>query len=160
MRGDVSTGWRSGCINEERIHQNNNRPNTRDGAFSAMRDVGTYRPGASDMSTHRRMCPQRTDVSESQPLFNNDLYVSGNACTLNKRRTHLIGTSLHRNHFRPFNGMHAQTCGCNKITAGPYPRCMVISAMQDVGTYRQVRPLCQPTGRCIHNERLKLTAVV
>ena len=27
--------------------------------------------------------------------------------------------------------------------------------MQNVGTYRQVRPTCQPTGRCIHKERMR-----
>ena len=30
-----------------------------------------------------------------------------------------------------------------------------VSAMQNVGTYRQVRPTCQPTGRCIHKERMR-----
>ena len=64
--------------------------------------------GASDVSTHRRMHPQRTDASESQPSFNNDLHVFGNTRTLNKRRTHLIGTSLHRNHFRTFIGIHTK----------------------------------------------------
>ena len=27
--------------------------------------------------------------------------------------------------------------------------------MRDVGTYRQVRPLFQPTGGCIHKERMR-----
>ena len=32
----------------------------------------------------------------------------GNNGTLNKRRTHLIGTSLHRNHLRTFIGIHTK----------------------------------------------------
>ena len=30
-----------------------------------------------------------------------------------------------------------------------------VFAMQDVGTYRQVRPLVQPAGGCIHKERMQ-----
>ena len=36
----------------------------------------------------------------------------------------------------------------------PSPHVGVFSAMQDVGTYRQVRPLVQPTGGYVHKERI------
>ena len=35
----------------------------------------------------------------------------------------------------------------------------MISAMHDVGTYRQVRPLVQPAGGYVHKERIKLITV-
>ena len=53
-----------GCINEERMHRNHHHPSPRVGAFSAMRDVGTYRPGASVVSISLRMRPQRTNITE------------------------------------------------------------------------------------------------
>ena len=40
------------------------------------------------------------------------------------------------------------------------PAMCAFSAMRDVGTYRQVRPMCQPTGGYVHKERIKLTTVV
>ena len=66
--------------------------------------------GASVVSTHRWMHPQRTDASESQPPQSPRRCVS--------------------------------------------PRCRRFPAMWDVGTYRQVRPLFQPTGGCIHTEQM------
>ena len=37
----------------------------------------------------------------------------------------------------------------------PSPRVDVFSAMCDVGTYRQVRPLCQSAGGYVHKERMQ-----
>ena len=36
----------------------------------------------------------------------------------------------------------------------PIPAMGVFPAMRDVGTYRQVRPLCQPTDGYVHKERM------
>ena len=35
------------------------------------------------------------------------------------------------------------------------PAMGAFSAMRDVGTYRQVRPLCQPTDGYVHKERMQ-----
>ena len=99
--------------------------------FSAIRDVGTYRSGASDMSTHRRIFPQRTDISQSQP----PPYPRG--CIFRD-----VG-------FHPFNESPQSPHRCVS------PRCRMFPAMRDVGTYRQVRPTCQPTGGCIQKERMR-----
>ena len=56
-----------------------------------------------------------------------------------KGRTHLIGTSLHRNHYSPFV---AFACLLRRIQPlHSVDRSPPFSAMPDVGTYRQVRPL-------------------
>ena len=71
--------------------------------------------------------------SESLPSFNNDLYVlSGNTCTLNKRRTHLIGTSLHRNHFHLFNG-DASVFTLTRDMHGRAENKKVLQYLQDFG---------------------------
>ena len=117
--------------------------------------------GASDVSTGRRMHLQRTDALNLRgpagafpqknlraptlciPSFNKRLCAAPAYVHFEKQRTHLVGTSLHPPAGRqPLSGISRQR---------QKPRCVQDS---DVGTYRQVRPTCQPTGGCIYKERM------
>ena len=86
--------------------------------------------------------------------MNNDLYVFGNTCTLNKRRTHLNRYVPTSQSFSPVQWDAYQNVRMYQNNRRPIPAMGAFSAMHDVGTYRQVRPLVQPTGRCIHKEQM------
>ena len=119
--------------------------------------------GASDVSTGRRMHLQRTDALNLRgpagafpqknlraptlciPSFNKRLCAVSVYVHFEKQRTHLVGTSLHPPAGRqPLSGIRRQR---------QKPRCVQDS---DIGTYRQVRPTCQPAGGCIYKERMPL----
>ena len=53
-----------------------------------------------------------------------------------------------------FCGWCYEVCTFSAIQDVSFPRCRMVSAMHDVGTYRQVRPTCQPTGGYAHRERM------
>ena len=126
----------------------------------------THLVGASDMSTGRRMLLQRTDATEPPrasrclpqknlcapplciPSFNKRLCAAPVSVHFEKQRTHLVGTSLH-----PPAGRQLQS-GIRRQRQKP--RCVQDgnAGGGDVGTYRQVRPTCQPAGGCIYKERI------
>ena len=112
--------------------------------------------GASDMSTGRRMLLQRTDATappQADPLhtvFYQRLCAAPAYVHFEKQRTHLVGTSLH-----PLAGRQPKS---RIRRQRQKPRCVQDSnaGSGDVGTYRQVRPTCQPAGGCIYKERMPL----
>ena len=112
--------------------------------------------GASDVSTGRRMHLQRTDATASpqadplHPVFYKRLCAVPAYVHFEKQRTHLVGTSLH-----PLAGRQPQSGIRRKRQK---PRCVQDgnAGTGDVGTYRQVRPTCQPAGKCIYKERMPL----
>ena len=133
-------------------------------AGQAMQGIGDARDrrcrdvpaGASDVSTGRRMLLQRTDATEpprADPLhtvFYQRLYAVPVYVHFEKQRTHLVGTSLHPLADRqPRSGIRRQR---------QKPRCVQDgnTGAGDVGTYRQVRPTCQPAGGCYYKERMPL----
>ena len=112
--------------------------------------------GASDVSTGRRMLLQRTDATEpprADPLhtvFYKRLCAVPVYVHFEKQRTHLVGTSLHPLADRqPRSGIRRKR---------QKSRCVQDSnaGVGDVGTYRQVRPTCQPAEGCYYKERMPL----
>ena len=108
------------------------------------------------MSTGRRMLLQRTDATappQADPLhtvFYQRLCAVPAYVHFEKQRTHLVGTSLHLLADRqPKSRIRRQR---------QKPRCVQDSNAGggDVGTYRQVRPTCQPAGGCYYKERMPL----
>ena len=115
-----------GCIYKERIPLNLRRPA---GAFP---QKNLRAPPLCIPSFNKRLCAVPAYVH------------------FEKQRTHLVGTSLH-----PLAGRQPKSGIRRKRKK---PRCVQDGDVGtgDVGTYRQVRPTCQPAEGCYYKERMPL----